>query len=219
MLGGPCCCSPQPAADAVHLTGELDPPQDGRRAVPDHYFEPHWTGRIPALRRYDRAALLGRRWVETTLCGRSWVAMIGSEGVSVSPYGRVALAPSCRRCLSLMDQLFPQPDADPRQALVAELAADLVSERGYCEVRQVPGDQQTALRARIRKLVRDRTGCGCQTFCRGSTIFVVCEPISDQHWDENMHVAVEAVERVLSGDPAPPLPSEWVIFWETWSRG
>jgi len=118
-----------------------------------------------------------------------------------------------------MDQLFPQPDADPRQALVAELAADLVSERGYCEVRQVPGDQQTALRARIRKLVRDRTGCGCQTFCRGSTIFVVCEPISDQHWDENMHVAVEAVERVLSGDPAPPLPSEWVIFWETWSRG
>jgi hypothetical protein len=145
---------------AVHLTRVADNPRDGREAVPDFYFDAE--DRIPAY--YDRAALLKPQWSETTLCGRQWAVMVGGDGGAVGRYGQTAFAPSCRRCLALIDRHFPQPEPDDRLALVAQLAADIVLNRhGYAEIHGVPGDQQDQLRKAVRIRIRQRTGFTVRT--------------------------------------------------------
>lgn len=94
------------AGDAVHLTREREAGrgQGGKGAVPDHYVEDF-------ERSYDRAAIVDPRWAETTLCGRDWIVM------EADPDGHedgAASVPSCRRCLALMDRLFPAPALDER---------------------------------------------------------------------------------------------------------
>jgi hypothetical protein len=82
--------------------------------------------------------------------------------------------------------------------LVAQLAADVVCEQGFAEVRGVPGGQQTELRKRIRKLVRARTGHGTKTFCRETTIYAECREIYDQHASAHARAAAEAVSEFLT---------------------
>jgi glycine/D-amino acid oxidase-like deaminating enzyme len=105
--------------------------------------------------------------------------------------------------------------ADQRFSLVAQLAADVVCEQGFAEVRGVPGDQQTELRKRIRKLVRARTGHGTRTFCRETTIYAECREIYDQHASAHTRAAAEAVSEFLTADGEAPSrrPADW------WSRG
>jgi hypothetical protein len=102
-------------------------------------------------RNYDRASIVGPRWAETTLCGRDWIVM------EADPDGEdgAASVPSCRRCLALMDRLFPAPALDERLPLVVQVVTDTVLELGHAELRGVPEDHQAPLRAQVRSVVRE----------------------------------------------------------------
>jgi hypothetical protein len=106
--------------------------------------------RIPTLANYDQVLLAQPRWPPTTLCGREWSMMVGSDGGSVSEYRDTAYAPTCRRCLTTIDRNLPKPATDQRLHLVARLAADKVLETGHTDIRDVPGDQQQARGPRSR---------------------------------------------------------------------
>ncbi len=108
------------AGNAVHLTREADSGEVGKAAVPDHYIEDF-------ERTYDRASIMDPRWAETTLCGRDWIVM---EADPDGDEDGAASVPSCRRCLALMDRLFPAPALDERFPLVVQVVTDTVLNSG-----------------------------------------------------------------------------------------
>lgn len=201
----------------VHLTREKGTGKPGRGAVPDDDLATSDPEIARLLCDYDRGALAEPRWADKTLCGREWYAMVGGEGGTINRYNdEVAFAPTCRRCLALMDRYFPPPALDERLDLIARLTADQVCAAGIAEVRGVPGDQQAALRKAIRALIRERTGYGSRTHFRGSTVYVECEQVYEQHADEHAHAAAQAMERFLDGEDSSYRMPEWVISWATW---
>jgi hypothetical protein len=196
------------AGDAIHLTREAGPEELGQPAVPDHYLS-------DLEHTYAKSALMEPRWAEATLCGRPWILMVSGEEADAG----AAFAPSCRRCLALMDKLFPEPKPDDRLELVVQIIADTVVEHGYAEMWNVPGDQQAVLRKKARAALRQRTGYGIQTLVHGTMVVFVCEPISEQHRAERAHEAAEVMNSVLTGEPAPSLPTPWRLSWDTWAAG
>lgn len=208
---------------AVHLTAESATTEPGQGAVPHHYYKDSGGG-TPALKHnYNKGDLLEPRWSEKTLCGRQWVSMASGEGGLLHEFDRAEVyAPTCKRCLALMDKLFPAPTPDDRLALVAQVVADLVLEHGYAEIQAVPGDQHTALRAKVRSAVRERSGHGMQTHVRQSVIVFVCEKIYDQHAAEHARDAGEAIDHLMQAvanghEIVPTRPPEWRTSWDAWS--
>lgn len=116
----------------------------------------------------------------------------------------VAFAPTCKRCLSLIDRLSPAPPDDDRLGPVAQLAADAVTDRRYAEVRDVPGDQQAALRNAIRELVRKRTCYATNTFVRSTTIPVICDEAHRLRSHEYDREAANAIGQALASDETQP---------------
>lgn len=143
---------------AVHLVRLHPAPEPGRAAVPGHFFDSSNSEWHTLLCRYDVAALRDPVWAHTTMCGRVWAAMVGGDGGALSEHREPAFAPTCRRCLTLMDRLFPAPAVDQRVPVVAQLVFGAVRTHGYAEVRGVPGDQLAVLRKEVRSLIRQRTG-------------------------------------------------------------
>jgi hypothetical protein len=197
--------------EAVHLTREAGDDEGKVAASPDHYLED-----LEAA--YDRAGLEEPRWLEATLCGRPWIVMASGED---SEDDEAVFAPTCRRCLALMDRLFPEPPLDPRFPLVVQVLADTVIEHGTAEILGVPGDQQAALRREVRAAVRKRTGHGMETYARDSMVVFVCQPIYDQHAEEHVRAAAEAMNRaaarLLKGEPVMPVPSPMRLSWDAWA--
>ena len=208
---------------AVHLTAESAVAGSGQGAVPEHYFKESASGTSALRHNYDKAALVDRRWSDKTLCGRQWVSMASGEGGLLHEFDReVVFAPTCKRCLALMDKLFPAPTPDDRLALVVRVVTDLVLEHGYAEIQSVPGDQQAALRAQVRTAVRERSGHGTKTHVHQSMIIFVCDEIYDQHADEHDRHAAEAIDRVLEAattgsEIVPTRQPEWRTSWDAWS--
>jgi hypothetical protein len=204
--------------NAVHLAG-LGVDEPGVPAVSDDHFADTWLDRIPALSNHDRGALLAPRWSARTLCGREWAVMIGGDGGSISPFAgeEPAFAPSCRRCLAVMDRLFPAPPQHPQLALVAKVVADTVLEHGHAELHGVLGDQQAELRRRVRALVRELIGQGCQTLLHGSILFVICEALLKRHEAENNAAILAALDDEFAGRPRAALTPSWRLSWSTWA--
>ncbi|MGX7676602.1 hypothetical protein [Plantactinospora sp. DSM 117369] len=199
--------------NAVHLTATTASAA-GREALPDFYFD-NGNDRVPAD--YDLAALRERRWSDKTLCGRVWAVMVGGDGGAVGRYGDVAYAPTCRRCLTLIDRHFPEPEPDDRLALVAQLASDVVVDRrGYVEIHHVPGDQQDALRRAVRAAIRKRADHPVRTYSVNGVIYVECQAVYDRYARQNDREAADAVDVVLKGEPPPHREHDWVISWATW---
>jgi hypothetical protein len=205
------------AGVAVHLSRESRPGETARSAVPGWQLRPRLVNSGLRWRAYNRAGLAELRWAGTTLCGREWVTMAGNEGGDADESGDEAFAPTCRRCLAIMDKLFPEPVLDDRFALIVQIITDTVAEHGYAEMRNVPGDQQAALRNQVRSAVRQRTGHGLQTVVHESMVIFICEPISQEHAAEHARAAAEAINSVLTGQPATPMPTPWRLSWDTWA--
>ncbi|HUZ53029.1 MAG TPA: hypothetical protein VMU94_10940 [Streptosporangiaceae bacterium] len=197
--------------ESFHLTREARENEEGVAAAPDRYLDDLEAS-------YDRDVLEDPRWLETTLCGRRWILM--ASGEDREDYGAVH-APTCRRCLALLDKLFPEPALDPRFPLVAQVVADTIIEHGVAEILGVPGDQQTALRRDVRAAVKKRTGHGVRTYSHESLLIFACQPIYDEHADEHARFAAEAASRsvteLLGGDPAAPMRSPVRLSWDAWS--
>jgi hypothetical protein len=73
------------------------------------------------------------------------------EGDRDGEEGEARYAPSCRRCLTLLDTLFPAPQLNDRFPLIVRIIADIVLAHGTAEILDVPGDQQAALRKAVRR--------------------------------------------------------------------
>ncbi len=142
--------------------------------------------------------------------------MAGDEVRDADEPGDEAFAPTCRRCLAIMDKLFPEPVLDDRFALIVQIITDTVAEHGYAEMHNVPGDQHAALRKQVRSAVRQRTGHGLQTLVHESMVIFICEPISQQHAAERDRAAAEAKNSVLTGEPTR-MPAPWRLSWDTWA--
>ena len=197
--------------EAVHLTREASEGEEGVGAAPAHYLDD-----LAAV--YDRAGLQDPRWLETTMCGRNWIHMASGE----DPHDDNAVfAPTCRRCLALMDKLFPQPALHPRFPVIVQVVADTVIDYGTADIFDVPGDQQAALRKEVRAAVRKRTGHGMKTYAHESTLIFVCEPIYDQHANVYHREAAEAINRFITGEHVEPVPSSSFrcLSWNTWADG
>jgi hypothetical protein len=205
------------AGDAVHLSRETGPDETGRGAVPGWHLRPSRVNSRVRWRAYNRAALAEPRWAETTLCGRQWIAMAGAEDGDADESGDEVFAPTCRRCLAIMDRLFPEPVLDDRFPLIVQIITDTVAEHGYAEMRNVPGDQHAALRKQVRSAVRQRTGHGLQTLVHENMVVFICEPISQQHAAEHVRAAAEAMNSFLTQEPATPMPTPWRLSWYTWA--
>lgn len=199
--------------EAVHLAREAGDDEESVAAALDPCL-----GDLAAA--YDGAALEELRWLGTTLCGRRWILMASGED---SADGEAVFAPTCRRCLALMDKLFPEPVRDPRFPLVVQVLTETVVEYGTAEILGVPGDQQAALRGEVRAAVRKRTGHGMETYAHESMVVFVCQPIFDLHTGEHARMAAEAMDRVaaslLGGEPAAPMPSPVRLSWDAWAIG
>lgn len=201
----------QGGGEAIHLTREAREEEEGVAAAPDHYLDDLDVA-------YDSAALEDPRWLETTLCGRQWITMASGED---SQDDEAVFAPTCRRCLALMDKLFPEPALDRRFPLVVQVVTDTVIEYGTAEILGVPGDHQAALRREVRSAVRKRTGHGVRTYAHENIVVFVCQPIYDQHAEEHARAAADAMNRVaaklLSGEPIAPVPSPMRLPWDAWA--
>jgi len=194
---------------AIHLTREAGPGEEGVAAVPDHYLHD-----LEAW--YDRAALENPRWLETTLCGRQWILMASGEDTQDTD---AVFAPTCRRCLALMDKLFPRPPMHPSFPIVVQVIADTLCEYGAADIFGVPGDQQAALRREVRAAVRKRAGFHTRTYAHESMVIFVCQAIYDQHADAYSREAAEAMSRFLTGEPAEPMSSPMRLRWDAWAVG
>ena len=199
--------------EAIHLAREAGSDEEGRDAVPDHYL-------ADFERVYDSTRLTTPRWLETTLCGRQWILMASGEDTEDD---EAVFAPTCRRCLAIMDKLFPAPELDPRFPLVVQVVSDTVIEHGAAEILGVPGDHQAALRKEVRAAVRKRTGYGMETYAHEAMVIFVCQPIYDQHELEHARFAAEAMNRVadklLEGEPVEPMQSPTRLSWAAWATG
>lgn len=199
--------------EAIHLAREAGPDEEGRDAVPDHYLEDF-------ERVYDSTVLTAPRWLETALCGRQWIVMASGEDLEDD---EAVFAPTCRRCLAIMDKLFPTPELDPRFLLVVQVVTDTVIEHGTAEILGVPGDHQAALRKEVRAAVRKRTGYGMETYAHEAMVIFVCQRIYDQHELEHARFAAEAINRVadklLKGEPVEPMQSPTRLSWAAWATG
>jgi hypothetical protein len=205
------------AGDAVHLSRESGPDGTARSAVPGWHLQTRRGNSRGRWRAYNRTALAEPRWAETTLCGRLWIAMAGDGDTDADEPGDEVFAPTCRRCLAIMDKHFPAPVLDDRFALVVQIITDTVAEHGCAEMRNVPGDQQAALRKQVRSAVRQRTGHGLQTLVHESMVVFVCEPISQQHATEHARAAADAMNSLLTGEPVTPMPTPWRLSWDAWA--
>lgn len=133
---------------AVHLVPPA-PDADARPAVPATWFRPGTPGYAAGIESYGRGELESARWSTRTLCGREWMAMAAGDSGPLYRDQPAQYAPTCRRCLAIVDRRFPPPTPDGRIGLVAELAARAVEEHGSAEIIGVPGEQTTPLRAEL----------------------------------------------------------------------
>ena len=148
------------------------------------------------------------RWRAITLCGREW---------SRRAHGDEASAPTCRRCLAIMDRQFPQPALDPRFPLVVQFLTDMLLERGYATILRVPGDQQAAMRAAVRAAVRERTGYAVTSHVFEDRVSFTCQPIYDQHADEHKRLVADVIASTYFDGPPADVPPP--LDWETWAAG
>jgi len=205
--------------DAAHLAPTARPGDDARPAVLTEWLEPDSPHQDADAVAYDIAALTEVRWSPQTTCGRAWSAMSSGEA---GPWGRwqeVQLAPTCRRCLSLLDRHFPEPERDARVDLIADIACGLLDEHGFAEIGGIPGDQLAIVRKRIRGLVRERLGYSCQTIVHGLVLYVHSDEAWERRAAENLNRAADALNQFCSGtdEPEPIGPGPSRLELDTWS--
>jgi hypothetical protein len=198
---------------AVHLTKPADVRDDARPAIASHWrpssLRPH-TEEMVGL-----AELREPRWALRTLCGIRWTRMTGSDSIGGSTDDDTA--PTCRRCLSILDRWFPAPVADDRIGLLAVMIGQAVHEYGTAEVVGVPGDQIAALRRAAHDELKQRFGYSAKTY-----VIEDHGVISSNDSTEALHAdAATQFLRAISSDDgggtAPIDDTDWRFHWRTWS--
>lgn len=202
------------AGIAVHLVAD-DGDGHGRPAVPAHWFRSDMPGYVSGIARYDRGALESARWSPRTLCGREWMSMVAGDSGPLYRDQTIQLAPTCRRCLTILDRRFPPPNIDDRLGVVTELVARAVDEHGSAEIIGVPGDQVAPLRTELRRVFRKRFGHVGQTVLVNDVLLVTCDQATEQVRGARRQEAALRLDNDSIAEP--PDDSGWRIYWHTWA--
>lgn len=102
----------------------------------------------------NEPAHLAGRWNPSTLCGRTWNRMAAGADELVPLWRDPAFAPTCRRCLRILDASFPTADTPSGVWLLAAVVAEEVTKFSSTYVTGVPVEHVEATRAAIRKILR-----------------------------------------------------------------
>jgi hypothetical protein len=141
-----------------------------------------------------------------TLCGREWTYPAEPDA-----------SPSCRRCLTSIDRLFPDPPRDPRTDLIASLVVDALEEHGLAEVVGVPGDQMAELRRTVHQAIKSRLGYPSNTHVHESRLIVDCRQAYSRHAGRRMDEAAAVMNALVTdAEQASVDDSGWRIRWSAW---
>ncbi len=138
---------------AAHLVAEAGAQGPARPIMSHAGAEPN-----PA---YDPEELTTASWSARTLCGRhEWIMCpteVGRAFVSMWN-GREdsVVAPTCKRCLAILDKQFAEPAPAERLGWNVIRAMEQLGDWGCVHVLGVPADQAELLRKRLRAEARKR---------------------------------------------------------------
>ncbi|MEZ5383762.1 MAG: hypothetical protein R2754_18435 [Microthrixaceae bacterium] len=161
------------------------------------------------------------RWNPSTLCGRTWNRMAAGADELLLPLWRdPAFAPTCRRCLHILDAWFPTADAPSGVWLLAAVVAEEVTKFSSTYVTGVPVEHVETTRAAIRKVLRSG-GFRSSTRVVDGVVHVWSDDAYDALDPAEIRTRVtSAIERIVGGpNTAAPRDSDSTpgpVHWHTW---
>jgi hypothetical protein len=183
-------------ANAAHLVAEAGAGDPARPIMSHAGAEPN-----PA---YEPDELTNASWATRTLCGRGeWIMCPTEAGRAfVSMWnGRedAVLAPSCKRCLVILDKQFAEPAPGERLGWNVIRAMEQLQEWGCVHVLGVPADQAELLRKRLRTQARQRGWKFQSTVSDGQLIAASEDALSAEQWAVVMADSMQRIQALNNG--------------------
>jgi hypothetical protein len=157
--------------------------------------------------------LAGACWSLRTLCGRDGWSMCPTDASDATR--EPAYAPSCRRCLRLLDALFDQPEPDDRLPWNVIRCIEELEQWGCFMIDDVPLLQMTLLRDRVRAEARRR---GWQFTSRASDQRLIgasensLSPARRDIVERDARERMSGIGADATDAPGQPRPS-WTFRW------
>lgn len=183
-------------ANAAHLVAEAGAGDPARPIMSHAGAEPNPS--------YDPGELTNASWATTTLCGRGdWIMCPTEAGRAFLSMwnGRedAVLAPSCKRCLAILDKQFAEPVPAERLGWNVIRAMEQLQEWGCVQVLGVPADQAELLRKRLRVEARHRGWKFLSRVGDGYLIVASEDALSPERRELVMAESMQRIHAVNSG--------------------
>jgi hypothetical protein len=183
-------------ASVAHLVAETAAEGPARPIMSHAGAEPN-----PA---YDSGELTNASWATRTLCGRGeWIMCPTEAGRAfVSMWnGRedAVLAPSCKRCLAILDKQFAEPAPAELLGWNVIRAMEQLQEWGCVHVLGVPADQAELLRKRLRTQARQRGWKFQSTVSDGQLIAASEDALSAEQWAVVVADSMQRIQALNNG--------------------
>ena len=168
----------------------------------------------------NEPAPLAGRWNPSTLCGRTWNRMAAGADELVPLWRDPAFAPTCRRCLRILDSWFPTADTPSSVWLLAAVVAEEVTRFSSTYVTSVPVEHVEATRAAIRKALRSQ-GFRSSTRVVDGVVHVWSDDAYDALDPAEIRTRVtSALQLITTGADAVPQrdpdSTPGPVDWHTW---
>lgn len=168
----------------------------------------------------NEPAPLAGRWSHSTLCGHTWNRMAAGADELLPLWRDPAFAPTCRRCLRILDAWFPTADTPSSVWLLAAVVAEEVTRFSSTYVTSVPVEHVEATRAAIRKALRSQ-GFRSSTRVVDGVVHVWSDDAYDALDSAEIRTRVtSALQLITTGvDAVPqrdPDSTPGPVDWHTW---
>lgn len=194
---------------AVHLVAESGAGEKARSIVDDD-----GGARLNAA--YAEGELREPGWHLRTMCGCDAWSMCPTDAgpaFEPSPYdAQLAYAPSCKRCLRILDGQFPSPEPDDLLPWNVVRCVEELEQWGCFVIDRVPSEQMGLLRGMVRAEARRRGWLFTSTAQDDRLIGASENSLSPERRRLVELDARERLEGLGVGGPLPPRPS-WQISW------
>ncbi len=164
-------------------------------------------------------SLVELRWKPSTLCGRTWDEMVAGEASGAfRRWQEVALTPTCRSCLRVVDTWFPRAELPAGAGVLVAVIGDTVAEFTSAWVTSVPAEHLESLRSAVRRHLRNR-GFRSQTVVANGVLHVMSgdalaaiDPAVKEAWVARAVGHIGLTDEDESASSRPQLG----VDWHTW---